>query len=379
MIALTVRLVVSLAVVVGLLLLTARLGSRRFRSSTGAPVRVVHRQALSRFSSIAVVEVGARTLLLGTTEHQVNLLTDLTGDLPREAGAPVAAGATASSEELPEVEQASFGPHLAAALASRASRATRTSSRLRLADEGAPDTTVVTPRASRSTPPPTPPSSRSPRPTGPPRSPGSAHGPSPPTARPAPTAVPAPTPASDAPPPLPVPPAAPVPPAPPRPVSLLLPSPPRSPRARWPARSCRCRPGARPPPWPGDAPSDEPRDPPVTNPVARTRSRGPRVGRPARWALALAGVLAALFVGLGRRPGRRGDDDVHPGVHHRDRAGRDLVAPAGSATGASLAAYAVPAEPVKPKGPAARSAPVTAPTWTCACAASPTSPARRCR
>ncbi len=145
MIALTVRLVVSLAVVVGLLLLTARLGSRRFRSSTGAPVRVVHRQALSRSSSIAVVEVGARTLLLGTTEHQVNLLTDLTGDLPREAGAPAATGTVAPSDELPEVEQTSFGPHLAAALASRASRATRTSSRLRLADEGAPDTTVVTP------------------------------------------------------------------------------------------------------------------------------------------------------------------------------------------------------------------------------------------
>ncbi|MCW2820009.1 MAG: hypothetical protein JWR42_2796, partial [Marmoricola sp.] len=85
MVALTVRLVVSLAVVVGLLLLTARLGSRRFRSSSSAPVRVVHRQSLSRSSSIALIEVGSRTLLIGTTEHQVNLLTDLTEDLPREA------------------------------------------------------------------------------------------------------------------------------------------------------------------------------------------------------------------------------------------------------------------------------------------------------
>jgi flagellar protein FliO/FliZ len=79
---LTVRLVFSLAVVVGLLLLTVKMGGRRFRSRSGAVVRVVHRQPLSRSSAVAVVEVGSRVLVLGTTEHQINVLAELDeGDL----------------------------------------------------------------------------------------------------------------------------------------------------------------------------------------------------------------------------------------------------------------------------------------------------------
>jgi flagellar protein FliO/FliZ len=80
MIELTVRLVASLAIVVGLLLLTVRLGGRRFRPRAGAPLRIVHRQALSRSSSLAVVEVGSRVLVLGTTEHQINVLAELGQD-----------------------------------------------------------------------------------------------------------------------------------------------------------------------------------------------------------------------------------------------------------------------------------------------------------
>ena len=77
MLELTVRLVVSLAIVVGLLLLLARFGARRFRGHAGALVRVVHRQPLSRTSAVAVVTVGSRVLVLGTTEHQVSILTEL--------------------------------------------------------------------------------------------------------------------------------------------------------------------------------------------------------------------------------------------------------------------------------------------------------------
>lgn len=77
MIELTVRLVASLAIVVGLLLLTVRLGGRRFRPKAGTPMRVVHRQALTRSSSLLVVEVGRRSLVLGATEHQINVLAEL--------------------------------------------------------------------------------------------------------------------------------------------------------------------------------------------------------------------------------------------------------------------------------------------------------------
>lgn len=80
MLELTLRLIVSLAIVVGLLLLLARFGARRFRGQAGALIRVVHRQPLSRTSSVAVVTVGARVLVLGTTEHQVTILTELDAD-----------------------------------------------------------------------------------------------------------------------------------------------------------------------------------------------------------------------------------------------------------------------------------------------------------
>jgi flagellar protein FliO/FliZ len=75
-----IRLVCSLAVVIGLLVLIARLVNRRFKASTGAPVQVVHRQSLTRSSGVAVVTVGTRVLVLGTTEQQVTLLAEVEPD-----------------------------------------------------------------------------------------------------------------------------------------------------------------------------------------------------------------------------------------------------------------------------------------------------------
>ncbi|MFL6060794.1 MAG: FliO/MopB family protein [Marmoricola sp.] len=80
MLELTIRLVVSLTIVVGLLLVLARVGARRFRGSSGALVQVVHRQPLSRTSSVAVVSVGTRVLVLGTTEQHISVLAELEPD-----------------------------------------------------------------------------------------------------------------------------------------------------------------------------------------------------------------------------------------------------------------------------------------------------------
>ena len=77
MLELTLRLVFSLAVVIGLLLLIARISSRRFRGGSDAMVRVLHRQAISRHNAVTVVTVGSRVLVLGTTEHEVRVLTEL--------------------------------------------------------------------------------------------------------------------------------------------------------------------------------------------------------------------------------------------------------------------------------------------------------------
>lgn len=80
MLELTLRLIASLAVVVGLLLLLIKLGGHRLKGRAGSLVQVVHRQALSRGSAVAVVTVGSRVLLLGTTEQHVTLLTELDPD-----------------------------------------------------------------------------------------------------------------------------------------------------------------------------------------------------------------------------------------------------------------------------------------------------------
>jgi len=77
MVELVVRLVFSLAVVLGMLILLARFSQKRFRGSREALIHVRHRQPLSRGASIAVVTVGSRVLVLGTTEQQVQLLTEL--------------------------------------------------------------------------------------------------------------------------------------------------------------------------------------------------------------------------------------------------------------------------------------------------------------
>jgi flagellar protein FliO/FliZ len=80
MLALTVRLVCSLAVVVGLMLLLAKFAGRRFQGRPGAAIQVMHRQQIGRGQSLAVVSVGTRVLVIGTTEHQISLLTEVEPD-----------------------------------------------------------------------------------------------------------------------------------------------------------------------------------------------------------------------------------------------------------------------------------------------------------
>ena len=97
MVELVVRLVFSLAVVLGMLMLLTRFSAKRFRGGSDALVRVVHRQPLSRTSAVAVVTVGSRVLVIGTTEHQVQLLTELD---PEEIEVPAPASAPASVPAL---------------------------------------------------------------------------------------------------------------------------------------------------------------------------------------------------------------------------------------------------------------------------------------
>lgn len=86
--ALAFRLLGSLAVVVGILLLIARFVNRRFAAPVGAPVQVMHRQQLGRGQGVAVISVGSRVLVVGTTEHQITLLTELDPDEVAPVRAP---------------------------------------------------------------------------------------------------------------------------------------------------------------------------------------------------------------------------------------------------------------------------------------------------
>ena len=94
MLELTLRLVFSLAVVIGLLLVLARISSKRFAGRHGAAVQVLHRQALSRSAGVSLVTVGERVLLLGVTDQQVSLIAELDpAELPTLEAAAEEAGA----------------------------------------------------------------------------------------------------------------------------------------------------------------------------------------------------------------------------------------------------------------------------------------------
>ena len=78
-----VRLIMSLAVVIGLMWVAANvLRKRGFtgvagrRATRGPEVELLARRPLGRNASIAVVRVGDRSLVVGVTDHQVTKLGD---------------------------------------------------------------------------------------------------------------------------------------------------------------------------------------------------------------------------------------------------------------------------------------------------------------
>ena len=97
---LLIRMVFSLAVVVGLLILISRVAAKRFQGRSGSPIEVLHRQALSKSASVSVVQVAGRVLVLGTTEHQVNVLTELDPTTLVEEDAVAAEGQEAWEGDL---------------------------------------------------------------------------------------------------------------------------------------------------------------------------------------------------------------------------------------------------------------------------------------
>jgi flagellar protein FliO/FliZ len=80
LIELVLRIGFSLLIVFGLMWALARVARRPLSGRRGpGSLAVLHRQQLSRGSSVAVVQVAGRALVLGVTDQQVSLLgeTDL--------------------------------------------------------------------------------------------------------------------------------------------------------------------------------------------------------------------------------------------------------------------------------------------------------------
>ncbi|MGV8846797.1 flagellar biosynthetic protein FliO, partial [Tessaracoccus sp.] len=104
---LVVRLILSLALVAGLLWLAARLAGKRGLGASAGAVEILARQPLSRTSSVCVVRVADRVLILGSSDQQVTLLgeTDLVAletstlaaQASRPAGSPLSLGTGAVS------------------------------------------------------------------------------------------------------------------------------------------------------------------------------------------------------------------------------------------------------------------------------------------
>ncbi len=96
-----VRLVLSLAFIGLVLWFAARVAQKRGLGQGNGLIEVVARQRMGRASSVSVVRIAGRVLVVGSTEEQVTLLAEVDGDVVEEAIAerraapaqPAAAGA----------------------------------------------------------------------------------------------------------------------------------------------------------------------------------------------------------------------------------------------------------------------------------------------
>jgi flagellar protein FliO/FliZ len=103
-----IRLVLCLAFIGAVLLYASRLAQKRGLGGTTGVIEVVARQRMGRTSSVSVLKVAGRVLVVGSTEEQVTLLAEVEDDELRTAMAAVAPQARAGTDA------AQPGPALAA-------------------------------------------------------------------------------------------------------------------------------------------------------------------------------------------------------------------------------------------------------------------------
>ena len=123
------RVVVSLAVVLGLLWMLQRRLTRGSRKNAAVhPVTIVTKQAISPKASVVIIDVDGSRLLLGVTEHAVSVLQ--TGDAPAPVieAAPAATARTTTASSGAKAFAESLGKVTAAKI-SAAKPATKTATK----------------------------------------------------------------------------------------------------------------------------------------------------------------------------------------------------------------------------------------------------------
>ena len=100
-----VRLVFSLGFIAAVLAFAARLAKKRGLGGGNGLIEVVARQRMGRASSVSVLRVAGRVLVIGSTDEQVTLLAEVEDDeLEASLAAQVRTGATGvdgQTSELP--------------------------------------------------------------------------------------------------------------------------------------------------------------------------------------------------------------------------------------------------------------------------------------
>src|SRR5438552_16861518 len=98
MLELVLRIGFSLLVVLGLLWVLAKVARRPLAGRGGGGIAVLARQQITRGSTVAVVRVGDRALILGVTDGQVSLLGEAD---PASVDSPAPRRATVALPALP--------------------------------------------------------------------------------------------------------------------------------------------------------------------------------------------------------------------------------------------------------------------------------------
>ncbi|WP_246625544.1 FliO/MopB family protein [Modestobacter italicus] len=97
-----IRLVLCLGFIAAVLLFASRLAAKRGLGGTTGVIEVVARQRMGRASSVSVLRVAGRVLVVGSTEEQVTLLAEVEDDELQTAlaAARVRPAATGAADDV---------------------------------------------------------------------------------------------------------------------------------------------------------------------------------------------------------------------------------------------------------------------------------------